>query len=196
MTDKTTLANAPIGDSNDQTTVHLMRYDISLLEDQIVYHLQQETNLDDVNIATHAGQITALYFQDAYLKEGLMKNLPFIFVQYQGKSVVDKDSTMGLDIHEVKFRFFIASQSLRATREAQLGSYDILAYLYDNLHGRYFNYTGNTYNFPLLTAPIMTVAEMNQQMPLTESDGQIEQLIVNLPDIVVYQTDYVCRMLA
>lgn len=191
------LANNAIANSNTQDVLPRLRYNIQTMEDQIIYQLQSDTNLSAVNIASHAGQITALFFQDAYLKEGLLKNLPFIFVQYQGKSKVDHDSVMGLDIVEIRFRFFIAAQSLRSTKEAQVSCYSMLASLYENIHGKNFHYAGNLITeIPQLNAPLMTVIEMNQQSPLTEANATIEQLIVNLPDVVVYQTDYVCSVLA
>jgi len=173
-----------------------MRYDLSLMEAQIIATLQANSGLTGVYVDTHAGQITALYFQDPILKEGLIKRIPFVFVQYQGKRKTQEDSTRSLTIHELTFRFFTGAQSLRKTRESQTSCYGLLSSIYDALHGKAFKYTGNNYTYSQMSGTSMTTSEFNQQEPMMESDTVIEQLIVNLPDIAVYQTDYICKVLA
>lgn len=171
-----------------------MRYKIEEMENQIIEALQAESALSGVTIATHAGEISGAYFEDPTLFEGLTQQLPFIFVQYQGKTKMQSDSVKRLDIHAVKFRFFVAAESLRATRESQISAYELLRGLYDTIHGTFFNYTGAAFT-PVLAGTQITTA-MRQIEPLTEQGGSNEALRVNLPRIVVYSTDYVCQVLA
>lgn len=173
-----------------------MNYKIEVLEDQIIEALKSDTSLSGVNIATHAGGISGIYFQDPQLMEGLLTQLPFIFVQYQGKTKVSHDAPMVMDIHKPIFRFFVGAQSLRAAQESQRSAYSILRNLYDNLHGKYFDYTGCLYDNKLSTVTTFTQTDFSQQQPITEGDGKYEQLIVCLPRIVVYSVDYNFQVIA
>lgn len=171
-----------------------MTYKIEEMEDQIIEHLQAQSALSDVTIATHAGTITGAFFQNPELMEGLITSLPFIFIQYQGKTKSAHSSEMTLDIHKPVFRFYIGAQSLRATKESQRSAYSILRALYDALHGKYFNYTGVYFTDVLSGTQITT--SMSQQQPLTEGDGVYERLMVCLPRIVVYSVDYNFQVIA
>lgn len=165
-----------------------MYYKIEECEDQIIAHLKLQSALSGVTIATHAGTITGAFFQQPELMEGLITQLPFIFIQYQGKTKSAHDSTLAYDVHKPVFRFYVGTKSLRATVDSQRSAYSILRAIYDSIHGYWFNYSGVLYT-PVLSGTQITTA-MSQQQPITEGDGVYERLMVCLPRIVVYTVDY------
>lgn len=173
-----------------------MRYYIEELEDQLIEHLQDDGNFADVNVRTYAGDLSGVVFEDPAMYEGLLQKLPCVFIQYLGKKKLQSDSVKELDIHEPVFRFHIAAQSLRTTKESQRGAYVILRDLYDSIHGHWFNVDNMLYTPALDATEITSTRGMRQLEPITESNGSNEILRVHLPRIVVYSTDYVFQVLA
>ncbi len=181
-----------------------MRYNVSDIEDQIMATLKADGSLAGVQIQTHAGEISVRTFTEPSLLEGFIALLPFIFVQYQGR--VGGESLKGFKptsdktvyFHEIRFRLYVGAESLRATQEAQrLSAYPMLAAIYDDLHGKlpYADIVANYPNAKLSGAKITTTG-FNPGTPLMEAGGADEKLVVILPHLVVYQTDYILTLMA
>lgn len=174
-----------------------MRYSVALIEDQILATLQAETSLAGIhNIKCHASDVNRATFTDPALGEGYVSLLPFIFVQYQGR-VGEHDSSGDTYEHKLFFRLYVGAHSLRIATEGQRSAYDMLAGVFDALHNKIPNcsaYTGYTYT--ALSGQQITMPEAHPTTPLIEAQGRDEQLIVNLQNIVVYQTDYTVKMMA
>lgn len=176
-----------------------MNYDISDLENQIIATLQANTDLSGVKVRTHAGEINAqaFDFMNKQMLEGFIHLLPFAYVQYAGRNAEKMSEDWSEWNHILRFRIYIGAKSLRERVEAQHSAYDILAAVYDSLHGR----------FPLASAQSLapevlqlsgtqiTTTDFNALSPLWETAGESERLIVNIPSIVVYYTDYSIRLL-
>jgi len=179
-----------------------MRYGLAEIEDQLIATLQAEASLVGINnIKSHASDVNRLTFVDPAMGEGYVSLLPFIFVQYQGRSSSAnadmRDSSGTLYSHRLYFRFYVGAQCLRNAQEGQRSAYDMLAGVFDALHGKIPNCTAFAYDgFTKLSGPEITRPEAHPITPLIEADGTDEKLIVNLPSIVVYQTDYHVTMVA
>jgi phage gp37-like protein len=180
-----------------------MRYKISEIEDQIIATLKADSTLSTVQkIDTYAGQVDARMFLQPEYMQGFIKLLPFCLVSYQGRNAqaLDKDGTGNLYIHTLTFRIFTGARSLRNTQEAARGCYDMLASVYDDLHGKVPKSTPQC--LPglgasrILEGTAITTAEFNCVKPLWEAGGTDEQIVVNLPGIVVYRSDYNLRVMA
>lgn len=166
-----------------------MNYQVEEFEDQLLETLKADSALAGVNIETHAGGVTGIYFEDPALKEGLISRLPFVFVQYQGKECIDYDDSGDNNTHKITFRLFVGAQSLRATKESQRSAYALLRAIYDRIENRYFDYEG-MYAQRKLEDVTQIQRMIGQQQPIRETPGRNEQLMVNLPRIVVYCADY------
>jgi hypothetical protein len=175
-----------------------MRYRIQDIEDQIIATLQADTaNMTGVQIKSHAGEVNARTFLDPSMLEGFVTQLPFVFIQYQGKRATLSDTVRGMYVHELRFRLYVGAQSLRVQQEAQRSCYAILGAVYDDLHGKKPNSAASQLSvLPALSGNPITTDGFNPQTPLMEAGGEDEKLIVNLPQIKVYYTDYVIRVVA
>lgn len=172
-----------------------MRYNLVEIEDQIISTLQGNSDLASVNIRTHAGDINAEAFYDEGTLEGLTQLLPFILVQYNGRTPKEKNSTWTQRTHVLKFRFYVGAESLNSKKIAQTDCYRMLSALYDSING----------HFPKSSQPLasgMDILDGDEiQTPFTaispirEADGDSEVLLVNLPSIAVYVTDYQIEVL-
>lgn len=176
-----------------------MRYKVSDIEDQIIATLRADTtNFANVMIDTYAGQINPRMFIDPEYMQGFTKLLPFALVSYKGRTgAADRDSSGQTYIHTLIFRLFVGAQSARSTQEAVRNSYDMLAGVFDDLHGKVPKMSSQKLStLTALSGTPITTSEFNPMSPLLEAGGQDETLVINLPGIVVYQTDYSIRLLA
>ena len=175
-----------------------MRFDRSQIEDQIIATLRANATISDnnVQIATHVGDINPATFLDKVQMEGFIKKLPAIYVQYQGKRKVQTDSTKQTVYYNLRWRFYVCTQSLRGSRGSQLSAYLLLSALYDSLHGKIPNSTDNSaYVVPKLDGEVI-VSPFTAPKPFETPDGEDEKLLVILPGVVVYQSDFVVTVMA
>lgn len=173
-----------------------MRYDLSAIEEQIIETIKSNENFNNVSVRTHTGDINPQTFFDEKLKEGFIRTLPFIYVQYNGRKKVSEDSTKKTVYFQLRFRIYIGAKSLREKREAQLTAYQMLSYVYDALHGKTPKATDNEgWAIPFLDGDTITTP-FTCSMPIISQDGENEKLLVNIPNIVVYQSDYVLTVMA
>ena len=172
-----------------------MRYRLADIEDQIIATLK--IYLPDCQIATHVGTVSPRTFQDPALLEGFIHQLPFVFSQYQYRETFVRDAAATTYDIRLFFRFYVGAKSLRTQQEGQRAAYDMLGTLYDALHGKWPKGTYNLApNLQKLEGTSITTAGFNPQGPMMLTGGRDEQLVVNLPTIVVYQTDYSLQVLA
>lgn len=177
-----------------------MRYSVAEIEDQILATLQADTaNLSGVNIDTFAGQVNAQMFFNPEYMQGFIRLLPFCFVSYQGRvgQRSDRDSSGRIYIHTLTFRIYTGAKSLRATKDSARNCYDMLAAIFDDLHGKVPAST--TQCLPQLTplnGTASSVPEFNALSPLLETGGTDESLVVSLPGIVVYSSDFSVKLVA
>lgn len=175
-----------------------MTYNLVEIENQIIRTLQANDTLQICKrIDTHAGAITPQVFLDPQFdKQGFINLLPFVYLEYRGRDVRAMDTSYTDYHHDLKFRLYIGAQSLRIKREAQLTAYEMLAAVYDSLHGKYPKCIANqNYNVTFLLGDIIQTS-FNAISPLRVGSGDSEILIVNIPSIVVYQSDYVIQIAA
>lgn len=123
-----------------------MRYNIAEIEQQIInqlkgiekdgssLHFPSTTNMD---IRTHEGDVNPAVFQSAELMQGLIMQMPFIYVQYQGRKPIAINASKSEYRHELKFRLYVGTQALRTSRETQIVMYGYLQEIYDALHGKW-----------------------------------------------------------
>ena len=73
----------------------------------------------------------------------------------------------------------------------------MMAALYDDIHGRVPACTPQQLSGYMALGGIpITIPEFNPLGPFYESGGQDESLVVNLPGIVVYKSDFSVRIVA
>jgi phage gp37-like protein len=177
-----------------------MRYRVQDIEDQIIATLEADTtNFSAAMVDTYAGQIDARMFLNPEYMQGFIKLLPFALVSYQGRTAQqwDRDSSGKLYVHTLKFRVFVGDKSLRTTQEAARGCYNLLAGVYDDLHGKVPKSTPQFLpGYTTLSGTAITTTEFNCLSCLLETGGTDESLVVNLPGIVVYQADFSVRLVA
>jgi len=178
-----------------------MRYKVSEIEDQIIATLVADTtNFSNVMVNTYAGQVAAQMFMNPEYMQGFVRLLPFCLVSYQGRNSQkdkDRDSSGKTYIHTLTFRIFTGAQSLRSTQEAVRGCYDMLAAAYDDLHAKVPKMdTQALSGYTPLSGTAVTSNEFTPLSALFETGGQDEVIVVNLPGIVVYRSDYSLRVLA
>lgn len=149
---------------------------------------------------TYAGDLNATNFMIPQFMEGLVRRLPFIYVQYQGRVSGPKDanSIKSLYEHTLTFQLYVGAKSLRKGQEAARGAYTMLANVYDRLHGRMPLMASGQVNPGLarLEGIPITVSQFNPPTPLMETGGTDERLVINLPEIKVYSTSYKIRLIA
>lgn len=177
-----------------------MRYKVSEIEDQIIATLQADaTNFADVFVNTYAGQVSAQMFQNAEYMQGFLRLLPFCLVAYQGRvgTKADRDSSAKTYIHTLTFRIFTGAKSARSTQDAARNCYDMLAAVFDNLHAKVPKMASPALpGYTEMSGTNVSSSEFNPLSALYETGGQDEVLVVNLPGIVVYRSDYSIKLLA
>lgn len=167
-----------------------MRYDLAEIEHQIINTLQGNTSLSGVNIQTHTGDVNPGVFYNADTLEGFTRLLPFIYIQYNGRTKVTSNSTKQTFNWKLRFRLYTGAQYLGEKRGAQLSAYQMLSASYDSLHGKMPKSIANqSWSIPLLDGDVIQTA-FTCVSPLEAPEGENEKLLVNLPSIVVYQSDY------
>jgi hypothetical protein len=177
-----------------------MRYSVADIEDQIIATIKADTtNFSGVMVDTFAGQINSRMFFDPEYMQGFVQLLPFCLVSYQGR-VGEKsgmDSAGKYYTHTLTFRIYTGAQSLRASKESARASYTMLAALFDDLHGKVPAVsTRQLPGYDELSGTDITTTEFNVLSPLLETGGQDENIVVNLPGIVCYATDFKIRLSA
>jgi hypothetical protein len=178
-----------------------MRYKTEEIEDQLVATLQADkTGFDQVTVRTHAGEVNVRTFLDASALEGFVSILPFALIQYQGRrSLSDyRDSPAIGYVYELTFRIYIGAKSLRAKQEAQRSAYEMLRAVWDDISGHVIKSSPQTLGSyaNVLDGDAVTSSGFNPQSPFYQLGGADEKLIVNLPQIVVYQSDWVVNLQA
>jgi hypothetical protein len=179
-----------------------MRYQVKDIEDQIIATLRADTaNFAGVNmIDTYAGQISPRMFMDPEYMQGFQRILPFVLVSYQGRTAnkdLDRDSSGKTYIHHLTFRIFSGAQSARSTQEAVRNCYDMQAAIYDDLHAKIPKCTPQQLpGYTALSGADITTTGFNPLSALFESGGKDESIVVNLPGIVVYASDFDIKLLA
>ena len=177
-----------------------MRYSVSEIRDQIIATLVADTtNFSTVRVDTYAGQVNAQRFSNPEYMQGFVQLLPFCYVSYQGRvgEKANRDSSGKTYIHTLTFRIFTGAKSERNTKEASNNCYDMLAACFDDLHGKVPYMTSQLLpGYTPMSGTAISTSEFNPLSPLYETGGQDEQLVVSLPGIVVYQSDFSIRLLA
>lgn len=168
-----------------------MNYHTEDIEGQLIATLEANTDLSDVKmIDTHAGEITEQTFRVPEMAETIPRP-PFIFVQYQGRRSELKDSRGSVWLHYLTWRLFIGATSLKDKRSPQLTAYAMLRAVYDSLHGKVCKSTPQTLaTLTTLNGTAITTTNFNQHQPFFEVRGDDERLLVNMPAIVVYSSDW------
>jgi len=175
-----------------------MRYSVAQIEDQLIATLREDTtNFGSINlIDTLAGEVNPQMFFNPELMQGIIRLLPFVLISYQGRAG-EYDSGGENYTHTLTFRFFSGTQSVRRTQEAIRNNYDMMAALYDDIHGKVIKSTPQYIpGATPLSGMAITIPEFNALSPFYESGGKDERLIINLPGIVVYASDFSVRVVA
>jgi hypothetical protein len=177
-----------------------MRYSIADIEDQIIATIKADTtNFSGVMVDTFAGQINSRMFFDPEYMQGFVQLLPFCLVSYQGRvgAKADRDSSGKTYVHTLTFRIYTGAQSLRASKESARASYTMLAALFDDLHAKVPAVsTRQLQGYDELSGTDISTSEFTVLSPLYETGGQDENIVVNLPGIVCYATDFQIRLVA
>ena len=175
-----------------------MRYDLAEIENQIIRTMQANNQLQTIgaSIRTHAGDINPTVFYDQSAQEGFIKTLPFIYVQYNGRTKRMADSTKKTVVYTLRFRIYTGAKNLRIKRDAQLSAYDMLSAIYDSLHGKTPKAIDNAgWAIPMLDGDTIQTP-VTFLSPFEAPEGENEKLLVNIPNIVVYQSDYSIQVIA
>lgn len=176
-----------------------MRYKVDEIEDQILATLTADTtNFTSVNIQTFAGQINPQMFFNPEYMQGAVRLLPFALVSYQGRtnSKDKRDSSGKTRIHKLRFRIYLGAMSRRSSKESARSAYDLIAATYDDLQSKVpVTSPQQLPGFTALSGTALTAGAVVLS-PLTSVEGDDETLVVNLPTIVVYASDYTLEMVA
>lgn len=178
-----------------------MRYSVAEIEDQIIATLEGDTtNFSDVLVDTFTGQVNSQMFFNPEYMQGFVQLLPFCLVSYQGRiseKAKDRDSSGKTYIHTLTFRLFIGAKTLRKTQEAARSAYDMLAACFDDLHAKVpVTSPQQLSGYTPMSGMALTSSEVTVLGPIYEAGGTDEGIIVNLPGIVVYGSNWSIRMLA
>lgn len=167
-----------------------MDYSLANIEDQILATLQAATGLTNVNIETHAGQISPQMFIIPEYYEGLIPRLPFIYVRYKGRTAEQRDATGKLWRHSLQWELYVGAQNLRTAKEGQRDCYTMLAAVFDALHGKWCKSTNTPSGLSTLDGTQITETYFRQLESFIEVGGQDEKLVAQVPNIAVYSTTY------
>ena len=177
-----------------------MRYKISEIEDQIIATLQADTtNFSEVRVLPFAGQVNPQMFFNPEYMEGAVQLLPFTLVSYQGRTnVKDKRSSDGKTrLHKLRFRLYNGALSGRETKEAVRSCYNMMAACFDDLQSKVpVTSPQQLACYTALSGTALTSTGSTILGPLTSVEGDDEVLVVNLPEIVVYASDYTVELVA
>ena len=173
-----------------------MRYNIEDIEDQLLATLAASSDLTGVNRETHAGQIDQQMFLDPSYVGGLVHLLPFVYVQYLGRTLADSDmDSMRADqVHTVRFRFYVGAQSLRTRKESQRSAYSMLRGVYDAIHGKVPNPSPSISGPSLLSGTAITTTGFCPMSVFAPAGGIDEQMIMLEKNVCIYQSDYSIRL--
>jgi len=177
-----------------------MRYHVDEIEDQIIATLEADTtNFSGVTVDTLAGQISAQMFFDPELMQGAKRLLPFALVSYQGRrseKALDRDSSGRTWIHTLTFRFFVGAKSLRKTEEAARNCYDMLAALWDDLTAKVpLTSPQQLTQYTALSGTALSAGAVLIS-PLYEAGSADEEVVINMPAIVIYRADFNLKIIA
>lgn len=139
-----------------------------------------------------------MFFNPEYM-QGAVQLLPFTLISYQGRrsSKTKWDSSGKTRIHLLKFRIYNGAQSRRSTKEATRNVYDMIAACYDDLQSKVpVTSPQQLGGYTALSGTALTSTGVTLQGPLTSIEGDDEGLIVNLPTIVVYASDFTLELVA
>ena len=175
-----------------------MRYKIAEIEDQILATLEADTaNFSGVQVETFAGELNEQMFLDPEYMQGVIRLLPFTFVSYKGRTSKARDSSGRTWIHTLRFSIFTGAKSFRQTQEASRNCYDMLSATFDALNAKVLKTDPQQLaTYTAMSGTALTSSGVNVISPFHESGGDDEGLIVAMPAIVVYQSDYLVEMLA
>jgi hypothetical protein len=176
-----------------------MRYRLAAIEDQILASLKANEAFQHVLVDTLAGQINPQMFADPAYMQGFLKLLPFALVAYNGRvgEKSKRDSSGKTYEHTLTFRIFTGAQSLRDTKEATHSCYDLLAAEFDALAGKVIKSVPQRLpTYTELQGVAITDEQFVAMSPFYETGGEDETLVVSLPGIVVYQSDWSVRVIA
>lgn len=178
-----------------------MRYKVAEIEDQILATILADTsNFSGLKtLQTFAGQVSAQMFNNPEWMQGFIALLPFVLVSYQGRTSTkaDWDSSGKTRLHLIKFRIYTGAQSGRTTKEAVRGAYDMLGAVFDDLHAKVpVTSAQQLPGYTPLSGTALTSSGVRVLGPLYSNEGNDETLVVNIPGIVVYSSDFFLKMLA
>ena len=172
-----------------------MNYNIEDIEDQLICTLQNA--MPDVSdIRTHSGEINILMFQDSEYMEGLQSQLPFVYVHYASSLPMERSSEGSMQVHQLKFMFYVGASSLRVTQEAQRACYGMLRTIYDSIHASWCDSVNTPASAPAKLSGQQILDTSFKQMTMFLRVAEDEKLMFQLPKIAVYQTSYLARFLA
>ena len=179
-----------------------MDYKVEEIEDQLVATVEQAaadstTELYGIqNIATHTGTLDPAMWAANTLQgntqyfEGLIQQLPFIWIRYNGRKMLSHDESYQEYIHDLSWTFYVAASSLRAKQEAQRSCYGMLRGIFDAIHGKWPYASTVPSILSQLTGNQITNPNFKAVSPIIAADGQDEKLIGQQPLIAAYQTTY------
>ena len=177
-----------------------MIYKIADIEDQIIATLQADTgNFSGVRVDTYAGQVSAQMFQNPEFMQGMIQILPFCLISYQGRTSQKmlEDSSGKTHIHTLRFRLYIGAKSTRSTKEAVRGCYPIMSASFEAIHSHCpATQAPQEFSGVYDTLSGTPLAAGNHIFSVIESEPNSEELIVNIPGIVCYRSDYTLKLLA
>jgi phage gp37-like protein len=152
-----------------------------------------------VTVRTHAGEIVRQMFGDPQYMQGVVQTIPFVFVEYSGRTTMppDTDSTYTDNIHTLRFRLFVGASTLRTTKEGARNAYAMLRSIYDAIHGK-MPYSDMTVaeGATVLSGVKIETEGFNALSPFMPSGAQDEVLLINMPKVCIYATEYHVRVLA
>jgi hypothetical protein len=146
-----------------------------------------------------AGQVSPQMFSNPEYMQGFVNLLPFCLIAYQGRvgEKANRDSSGKTYIHTLTFRIYNGAKSGRTTQEAVRGCYDMLAAVFDALHGKVpVTSPQQLPGYTALSGTALTSSEATILSPFYETGGKDENIVINLPGIVVYASDFSVRLLA
>lgn len=176
-----------------------MRYKISEIQDQILATFTADTtNFSNVWVKPYTGQCSAQMFLNAEYMQGFKALLPFTLVSYQGRVArkMERDASGMYYIHSVKFRIYAGAKSANTQNDAERNCFDMLSAIYDDLHGKVPLVSPQQLSsYTALSGTALSSTGVSLQSPFMEAEGTDEVIVINLPGIVVYQTDYEVRLI-
>lgn len=174
-----------------------MNYDTDVLEQQFVDTLKVDALLSQAKVRSHAGEISPRLFMDPEYLDGFIPQLPCALVRYVGRVKVDGDDDAQQEEFDLYYSIFVASGSSRSkSEEARPYAYDMLAAVYDALHGHWFNSVQTlAASTPRLGGTQIADTNFVETSPIMPAEGRDEQVVVDMPQILGYEAKYKVRVL-